>query len=174
VHAVRAGLAERFSVVVPLGSGLGFRQGEILGFSPDDIDRDTMVVRVQRQIKTVKGVKMFAPPKGGKTRTVPISPAVLAELDDHDDRFPATAVTLPWRSPDGDPVTVRLLATGEDGRLYSGDLFTKVVWQGAFRKAGITHRGRADGMHALRHFYASTLLSRAVSIQSARRVPRSR
>ncbi|MDQ7809672.1 tyrosine-type recombinase/integrase [Amycolatopsis sp. A133] len=54
--------------------------------------------------------------------------------------------------------------TGEAGRLYSGDLFTKVVWHGAFRAAGIKYRGRADGMHALRHFYASTLLARAVSI----------
>lgn len=165
VHKVRAGLAERFRVVVPLGSGLGLRQGEILGFSPDDIDRDEMVVRVQRQIKTVKGVMMFAPPKGGKTRTVPLSLALLAEIDDHDDRFPATAVTLPWKTPDGDQVTVRLLVTGEAGRLYTGDLFTKVVWQGGFREAKITHRGRADGMHALRHFYASTLLSRAVSIK---------
>ena len=58
---------------------------------------------------------MFAPPKGAKTRTVPLSPAVLAELDDQDGRFPATAVTLPWRSADGDPATVGLLATGEDG-----------------------------------------------------------
>ncbi|MGW4524184.1 tyrosine-type recombinase/integrase [Amycolatopsis sp. NPDC004378] len=165
VHKVRAGLAERFRVVVPLGSGLGLRQGEILGFSPDDTDREEMVVRVQRQIKTVKGVMMFAPPKGGKTRTVPLSPALLAEIDDHDDRFPATAVTLPWKTPDGDRVTVRLLVTGEAGRLYTGDLFTKVVWQGGFREAKITHRGRADGMHALRHFYASTLLSRAVSIK---------
>ncbi|MGW3964131.1 tyrosine-type recombinase/integrase [Amycolatopsis sp. NPDC005003] len=165
VHKVRAGLGERFRVVVPLGSGLGLRQGEILGFSPDDIDREEMVVRVQRQIKTVKGVMMFAPPKGGKTRTVPLSPALLAEIDDHDDRFPATAVTLPWKTPDGDRVTVRLLVTGEASRLYTGDLFTKVVWQGGFREAKITHRGRADGMHALRHFYASTLLSRAVSIK---------
>ncbi|HEV7976136.1 site-specific integrase [Amycolatopsis sp.] len=165
VHSVRKGLPGRFSIVVPLGSGLGLRQGEILALSPDDIDRAAMVVRVQRQIKTVRGVMMFAPPKGGKSRTVPVSPAVLAEIDGHDALFPATAVTLPWRSGEGDPVAARLLVTGEDARLYSGDLFTKVVWQGAFRKAEIKHRGRADGMHALRHFYASTLLSRAVSIK---------
>ncbi|WAL64928.1 site-specific integrase [Amycolatopsis cynarae] len=165
VHKVRGGLADRFSILVPLGSGLGLRQGEILGFSPDDIDRDAMVVRVQRQIKTVKGVMMFAAPKGGKTRTVPVSPAVLAELDDHADRYPPTPVTLPWRVPDGERVTARLLITGEEGRLYSGDLFTKVVWHAAFRAAELDYRGRADGMHALRHFYASTLLSRGVSIK---------
>jgi integrase len=60
---------------------------------------------------------------------------------------------------------VRLLVTGEAGRLYTGDLFHKVVWQGAFRAAGIDYRTRADGMYALRHFYASVLLSRGVSVK---------
>jgi integrase len=164
IHAVRAGLEERLSIVVPLGCGLGLRQGEILGLSPDDLDRAGMVVHVQRQLKTVTGVKMFAPPKGGKARVVPISTALLVEIDDHLDRFPATASTLPWKTPDGDSITVPLLVTGEGGRLYSGDLFTKVPWQGAFRAAEIAYRNRADGMHALRHFYASTLLSRGVSV----------
>lgn len=165
VHAVRAGLDERFSVIVPMGSGLGLRQGEILALSPDDIDREALVVRVSRQLKTVNGVRMFAPPKGGNTRTIPLSPAVLAELDAHEESHPATAITLPWRTPDGEPTTARLMVTGEDGRLYSGDLFTKVVWLAAFRKSGVEYRGRRDGMHALRHFYASTLLSRGVSIK---------
>jgi integrase len=165
VHAVRAGLDERFSVVVPLGAGLGLRQGEILGLSPDDVDRDGMVVHVRRQLKTVKGVMMFAPPKGGKTRTVPLSAALLVELDEHADRFPAEPIALPWRSADGDLVIVDLMVTGEQGRLYSGDLFTKSVWQKAFRTAEIEYRPRADGMHSLRHFYASTLLSRAVSVK---------
>jgi integrase len=164
VHAVRAGLPERFAITIPLGSGLGLRQGEILGLSPDDIDRDSKVVRVQRQLKTVRGVTMFAPPKGGKSRIVPVSSAILVEIEDHITRFPATATTLPWAKPDGDPVTVQLLMTGEAGRLYTGDLFTKVVWHGAFRRAKLEYRNRADGMHALRHFYASTLLSRGVSI----------
>ena len=57
------------------------------------------------------------------------------------------------------------MATGENGRLYSGDLFTKTVWEGAFRKAGIERTKQIDGMHALRHFYASTLLAQGVSIK---------
>lgn len=124
-----------------------------------------MTVRICRQIKTVRGVMMFARPKGGKEMTIPLSAAMLAEIDDHEDQFPSAAITLPWQSAEGEPVTARLLMTGEGGRLYSGDLFTKVVWCGAFRKAGIEYRRRADGMHALRHFYASTLLARAVSIK---------
>lgn len=74
-------------------------------------------------------------------------------------------MTLPWKDPEGDPVTVRLLVTGDGGRLYTGDLFHKVVWMGAFRAAGLTYRKRADGMHALRHFYASVLLAQGVSIK---------
>jgi integrase len=37
--------------------------------------------------------------------------------------------------------------------------------QGDFRKAGLDYRKRADGMHALRHFYASVLFSQGVSIK---------
>jgi integrase len=55
--------------------------------------------------------------------------------------------------------------TGDDGRLYTGDLFHKVVWQGAFRRVGVEYRKRADGMHALRHLYASVLLSQGVSVK---------
>lgn len=36
---------------------------------------------------------------------------------------------------------------------------------GTFREAGIKYRGRADGMHALRHFFASMLLAQGVSIK---------
>lgn len=164
MHSVRGGLDDRFSVIVPLGAGLGLRQGEILGLSIDDVDREDLVVNVQRQIRIVGRTLVFAPPKRGKTRTVPASAGLLAAIEDHDGRFPAVPVTLPWKEPEGEKVTARLLVTGEQGRLYSGDLFSKVVWQGAFRAAGVEYRKRADGMHALRHFYASVLLANGVSI----------
>src|SRR6185312_6491604 len=70
--------------------------------------------------------------------------------------FPSVTVTLPWAESNGQPVTVQLLVSGEGGQVYTGDLFHKVVWQGAFRTADLEYRTRADGMHALRHFYAST------------------
>lgn len=165
VRSVRAGLDERYSVIVPLGAGLGMRQGEILGVSIDDFDEDAMVLQLVRQIRIIDRTLVFAPPKGGKPRAVPVSASILAEVQDHERRFPSVAVTLPWREPAGEMVTARLLVTGEDGRLYSGDLFSKVVWVAAFRAAGIEYRKRADGMHALRHFYASVLLAQGVSIK---------
>lgn len=165
VRTVRKGLPERFPVSVPLGDGLGMRQGEILGVSIDDCDEEEMVLNLVRQIRVVERTLVFAPPKGGKSRVVPVSAAVLAEVQDHERRFPSVTVTLPWKEPGGEPVTARLLVTGGGGRLYPGDLFSKVVWQPAFRAAGIEYRKRADGMHALRHFYASVLLSKGVSIK---------
>ncbi|MFI9506790.1 tyrosine-type recombinase/integrase [Nocardia sp. NPDC052566] len=169
ITAVRRGLSEskpRFSVVVPIGAGLGPRQGEILGLSPDDIDREAMVVHIQRQVKYVEGVLMFALPKREKTRFVPLSKAVLDEIDEHMKEYPPQSVTLPWGSADGKPVTVLLLLTDHNGATMSGDVFTKTVWKPAFAVGDLIYRPRADGMHTgLRHLYASTLLARGVSIK---------
>jgi integrase len=165
VMEVEGSIDPRFAIVVPLGAGCGLRQGEILGVSPDDIDEEGMVLRVQRQLRVVRGTLVFAPPKGGKRRVVPLASGVLVAIKEHTKLFAPVTVTLPWKDPGGEPVTVRLLATGENGRLYTGDLFHKVVWMGAFREAGIKYRGRADGMHALRHFFASVLLAQGVSIK---------
>ncbi|HYQ65551.1 site-specific integrase [Actinophytocola sp.] len=155
----------RWRITVVIGAGLGLRQGEVLGLSPDDIDEDSMLVHVRRQLRTVDRTLVFALPKGNKTRTVPLSPGVHAEIKNHLVAHPPTTVRLPWRKPTGDSVTVRLLATGEDGRLYTGDLFNKTVWEGAFRVAKLARAKQVDGMHALRHFYASTLLAQGVSIK---------
>lgn len=165
VKAVRAGMDARWRITVVIGAGLGLRQGEILGLSPDDLDEDSMLLHVRRQLRTVDRTLVFALPKGNKTRTVPLSPGVLAEIKEHIGDYSPTTVTLPWRKPTGDPTTVRLLATGEGGRLYTGDLFNKTVWERAFRAAKIKRAKQVDGMHALRHFYASTLLAQSVSIK---------
>ncbi|MEU1544868.1 site-specific integrase [Nocardia sp. NPDC005745] len=169
VTAVRRGLGsvgERYSIAIPVGAGLGLRQGELLGLSPDDIDREAMTVHIQRQVKYVKGTLMFALPKREKTRYIPLSSAVLDAIDQHMKLFPPRPVTLPWGSADGDPVTVRLLVVNERGGAMSGDLFTKIVWKPAFGKAGLDYQNRADGMHSgLRHLYASKLLSRGVSVK---------
>ncbi|MGH3846206.1 MAG: tyrosine-type recombinase/integrase [Pseudonocardiaceae bacterium] len=165
LRAVQAGLSAQFRIVCTVGAGCGLRQGEILGLSLDDIDEDGESLHVQRQIRVVDRTLVFALPKGGKRRRVPLSPGVHAAARAHEQAFPSAEVTLPWGEPGGNPVRVRVLVTGDGGRLYTGDCFHKVVWQGAFRAAGVDYRNRADGMHALRHFYASTLLAQGVSIK---------
>jgi integrase len=165
LRAVQLALPVRSRIVIQLGAGCGLRQGEILGFSPVDVDREAMVVNVARQLRVVGRTVVFAPPKGGKTRTVPISDSVLTSIDDHAEQCPPVAVTLPWSEPQGRPVTVPLLLTKADGDVTTGDAFNKVVWRPAFQRAGLTYVTREDGMHPLRHFFASALLAHGVSVK---------
>ncbi|WP_367115025.1 hypothetical protein [Actinophytocola sp.] len=44
----------------------------MFGLSPDDIDREAEVVNVVRQVRLVENKPVFAPPKRGKTRSVPL------------------------------------------------------------------------------------------------------
>lgn len=176
LYAIEEALPERYKVVVPLGGGLALRQMEILGCSLDDIDRDKMVFNVARQIRWIGKVPVFAPPKGGKTREVPIGSGVLARIDEYAERFPPLTVTLPWRDPDGKPVTVSLLINYLEDRPWRGTVYTRnepwrggtfadSIWRPAFEVAGEAYRDRKDGMHAMRHFCASHWLAHGVSIK---------
>ncbi|MEU0877587.1 site-specific integrase [Lentzea sp. NPDC005914] len=104
-------------------------------------------------------------PKRNKERQAPVSSGVLEQIDDHLELFEVVPVALPWDQPNGQPVTVNLLITKEDDKPYSGDLFNKVVWTPAFKRAGLTYTNRQDGMHAMRHLYASILLARGESVK---------
>ena len=166
LDAIHDALPPRFRLVTTLGAGCGLRQGEILGLSINDIDPATMVVTVRRQPSGIVGRQLvFSWPKGGKTRTVPLAPGVLERITTHTDIYPPAPVTLPWQHADGDHHEADLLITDTDSRLRSGDLFNKVIWQRAFTMADIDYRKHGDGMHALRHFYASVLLADGVSIK---------
>ncbi|MGW3961833.1 tyrosine-type recombinase/integrase [Amycolatopsis sp. NPDC005003] len=175
VHQIKLALPEPYKVVVPLGAGVGLRQMEIFGFSPDDLDRDAMIANVQRQIRWIGTTPVFAPPKGGKTRVVPVGAGVLDEIDDYMERFEPVTVTLPWLEPGGRPETVRLLIrkvrrpNQVRGRaaseVISGINFNRDVWVPAYKTAGLDYTPKRDGMHGMRHFYASTALAAGVSIK---------
>ncbi len=161
----RANFRERYQISVDIGSGLGLRQGEIFGLSPDDIDPTRPVVRVVRQVKIVRGVLVFAPPKGGKEREIPLPHSVQQRLASHAAHYEPRNVTLPWKTPTGPHRTVRLyLYTPEDKALYR-DTFNANVWKTAIRKTGIDDN-RQNGMHVLRHTYASVLLDGGESIKA--------
>jgi site-specific recombinase XerD len=66
-------------------------------------------------------------------------------------------VTLPWRSLDGEPVTARLVLTNRERNAMNRNYFNTRIWHRALAAAGLPD-GRQNGMHALRHFYASVLL----------------
>jgi integrase len=162
VDAVRAELPERYRAIADAGSGLGLRQGECFGLSLGEVDWLKRSVHVRVQVRLHLAVHpVFAPPKGGKDRHVPLPAQVSLPLAAHLEQFPAVAVTLPWLKPGGKPHTEELIFTG--GRV-AGPLnraaFNEKIWVPARRRAGVPDGKDADaaGMHQLRHYYASALL----------------
>ena len=81
--AFLAAIRDRYRVAADLGVGCGLRQGEVFGESPSDITSDRATLRVVRQVKLVRGQAVFAAPKGGKEREVPLPGSVWASLIAH-------------------------------------------------------------------------------------------
>jgi len=193
VRAVRESLDARFRVMVDLGVGAGLRQGEVLGLAVADIDEAAEVLYVRRQVKVVHGRQVFALPKGGKTRVVPLSRNLAERVSKHLAEFPALAVSLPWGNPDTPttdkqaeeraPQSHELIVSGELGRgaLRRG-VFNEGPWKRALVAAGVipppSPRAKgdrrntrhasapADGFHALRHTFASVQLDARESVVS--------
>ena len=165
VFAVQAGLPEFFQPVVDLAAGCGFRQGEVFGLALDALDFEGDEIHVIRQVKLIRDRPVFAPPKGGKCRTAPMSSEVAKSLRDHMAEFPPVEVTLPWMRLDGDPTTVKLLFYRKGGREVGRYDFNRAVWHPALWSAGV-EPSRANGMHALRHFFASVVLDAGESIKT--------
>jgi integrase len=176
VEAIRAAMDERWRVCVDAGASLGLRQGEVFGLSPGDIDWLRGVVHVKRQVRTVGSKLVFAPPKGGEERDVPLPQSVKLRFAAHLQKFPAPPVTLPWRtphlpdsdagrkSPDGKPRTVRLLAATPSGRAAWHCDFNRYRWWPALQAAGVERNGE-HGFHTLRHTFASLLIADGVDIR---------
>ncbi|GAA4316552.1 hypothetical protein GCM10023086_38990 [Streptomyces venetus] len=162
--AVRAGMPERYQVMVDLGGGCGLRQGQILGIAVDAIDFPSGMLHVVQQLKLSRSKRVFAPPKGGKLRDVPLPGPVADALRDHMERFPPVEITLPWKVADGPPVAKRLIFTGPRGGHVWRTSLNEEAWKRALASAGVIPEwkpgesyaeSRENGMHALRHCYAS-------------------
>ena len=166
VNAVRAGLSDRHKAMVDVGGGCGARQGEILGLAEDDIDFDGGWLHIRRQVKRVHSRLVFGLPKNDKERRVPLPTSVARVLKLHMEGCAPVEVTLPWENPQSDKrVTARLIFTTARGTAIHRCNFDQKHWQRALRTAGV-ERGRENGIHALRHFYASALLDAGENIKA--------
>ncbi len=164
VAAVAAELPDRYAALAVAGAGLGLRQGELFGLAVGDVDFLRGVVHVCRQVKIVGNRQAFALPKGGRQRDVPLAETVALRLAAHLQAWPPVEVTLPW-SPSGQPETARLVfSTRERTALHRG-FVNRHVWKPALVAAEVT-ASRDNGMHALRHHYASVLLEDGVSVKA--------
>ena len=165
ISAIRAALPYRYQAVADVGKGAGLRQGEVFGLSPDDIDWLRKIIHVRRQVKIAGGRRVFAPPKFGKDRDVPLSAALTLRLSAHLKVFPAAEVTLPWQKPGGKPVTVSLMFTKDDGGAIWRNDFNRYAWHPALKAAGLAP-GRENGFHQLRHHFASVVLRDGVDVRT--------
>lgn len=139
VFTVRAAMPERFRAMVDLGGGCGLRQGEILGVAVavDAIDFESDTLHVVQQLKLSRSKAVFAPPKGGKLRDVPLPGPVADALRAHMKEFPPVEITLPWKVADGPPVTKRLIFTGPRG----GHIWRTSLNEEAWKRALARRRG---------------------------------
>lgn len=178
--AMRDALPARYAIIPELGAGTGCRQGELFGLAVQDVQflGRRPHVRVERQVKIVAGQLRFAPIKNRKPHSVPLSPLLAERLARHMELHPPAEVKLPWHDPrdrerHGQPVTVRLVLTGPAGGALVRPDFNDQVWRPALVAAGIAPpraKGRKrisapqDGMHALRHTFASVQLRSGVDV----------
>jgi integrase len=164
VAAVRDGLPDRYRPLADIGAGLGLRQGEVFGLAVEDVDFLRGTVHVRRQVKLLGSKPMFALPKGGRQRDVPLPEQVALRLAAHLQAWPAVAVTLPW-SPAGKPQTHRLIVSTRERTALDRTYVNRHVWKPALEQAGVPAT-RDNGMHALRHHFATVLLEAGVNVRA--------
>lgn len=132
-----------------LGGGCGLRQGEIFGLRVKDVDFLRRRILVRRQVKVIDNHPVLSAPKGKREREVPLPDVVAVALTEHLRRVGLNDQVFTWR----------------DGELIHRTYYNNGVWKPALRVAEI-ETTRENGMHALRHHYASVLLEGGVSIRA--------
>ncbi len=126
----------------------GLRRGEVLGLQWGDVDWQRSRVHVRRQLNNGK---LADPKTPNALRSVPLAPELVRELKPWKLKCPKGELDLVFPNPEGGPMSTQTL----DAALAR-----------TLRRAGL----RRITMHALRHTFASTLISSGVSIKTAQRL----
>ena len=151
VEAVIDALPDRYRATAVVAAGCGLRQGEVFGLRVCDVDFVRQQVHVEQQVKLVRSQLVIDRPKRSKTRVVPLPDAVVIEIAEHLRHDPAT----------GD----ELVFTSREHKPLNRNYFNRGIWHPALIAAGV-EPGRDNGMHALRHFYASVLIDAGESVKA--------
>ncbi|SEU36999.1 tyrosine-type recombinase/integrase [Nonomuraea wenchangensis] len=178
VHALIDAHPALFRLLPVLGAACGLRQGELFGLAFEDIDFEEHVLRVRRQIKKLGADHVFALPKNDRERVVPL-PAWAAEANKrHVSSYPPLVCSLPWEKVDGKLRTQNLLFRWTDDRFIKARSYSETVGKPALVAAGVIPApdkdarqrsryatSRKEGLHQLRHYYASVMLAGGVSVK---------
>jgi integrase len=162
-----------------LAASCGMREGELFGISLEDFDFDEKIVRVRRQVKRLDSIYVFALPKNDRERIIPLSDWDIQAVRRHVEKYPPRPYTLPWEKPGGKPHTASILFRWPtDGQHVKARSYSETIWKPALVKAGVIAEPakdrrsrrryvttRREGIHQLRHYYASVMLAGGVSIK---------
>jgi integrase len=172
------GHAPAYRPIAAVGAACGLRQGELFGLAEEDVDFEEMVIHVRRQVKKLGSEFVFALPKNDTERTVPMSDGTALVLKEHIKAHDPRPYSLPWEKTDGELRTVNLMFRWTDDKHIRARTYDELVWKPALFYAGVIaepktdRRGRRqyvssreNGMHALRHYYASITLADGVNIK---------
>ena len=146
ITAILAAAKPQHRAVLATAIGTGMRQGELLGLQLPHVNLLRRELAVETQCLTPAAGGMPYLTDGLKTaasrRVIPIPRFVIAALTTHIENYPT--------GPD------QALFINPHGGLWRRGAFNDSVWKPTLRRAGLP---TTYGMHALRHTYASTLIS---------------
>jgi integrase len=155
---------ERYHALLWLGAGEGLRISEALGFEEGSrcLDVDNEELHVVQQLRySPKGYGGFCltEPKSGSSGTVDLDPVVAAALAQHERDYPPVRVGM-LDATSGSPVRrdVPLLFTTTWGNPFT-DRTWSAEWVKWRTRAGWPDDPNHSGFHALRHFFATTLIT---------------
>ena len=169
-------VSERYHALLWLGAGAGLRISEALGFEdgPRCLDEEHEELHVVQQLRYApreyEGGFYVSLPKGGSAGTVDLDPMVASALRRHVQEYPPVEVEM-VDITSGSPVRRRvpLLFT-----TTFGNPFTDRTWSGEWvkwrEKAGWPKEH--GGFHALRHFFATTLITQHADPKEVQRALR--
>lgn len=153
VHVLAEAIDPRFRALVAVGTGLGLRQAEAFALTRDSVDFLRHVVHVRAQINRERNRPILQDTtKTGLARDVPLPEVVAVELAAHLEQFDSA-------HPDG------LIFTSAQGMTLRRDGWNVRYWKPAATAAGLD-----AGFHSLRHFCATSLLRRGVSVAAVAKV----
>ncbi|MEV0148136.1 MULTISPECIES: tyrosine-type recombinase/integrase [unclassified Nonomuraea] len=139
---------------------------------------DERLLRVRRQIKKLGADHIFALPKNDRERVVPLPDWAAEAITRHVSTYSPLACSLPWEKVDGKLRTHNLLFRWTDDRFIKARSYSETVWKPALVKTGVIPdpakdsrqrvrfvTSRKEGLHQLRHYYASVMLAGGVSVK---------
>jgi integrase len=175
VLALLGAVPARYRAAIWLGAGQGCRLGEVLGMEDTvrcvDAGRDELhVVQQLRYAPQVYGGFYLCAPKAGSSGTLDLDPVVAEVLAEHVRQFPSGEIEL-IDITSGEPVerTASLLFTTRHGNPFTDRTWSREWAKWRYQAGWPKEHGT---FHALRHFFATTLITNHAEPQEVQRALR--